>query len=170
MSGFRLGVIVLWLGLSAGACTASHDTASDDGSARGDDDEAGRGGRPAAGRGGTGAAGRGGSAAAGRGGAGAGASCSGCPAPAALAGVVGAVSCCTSDGVCGLTFSALGIVDCLPLGAEGEADTSCPEVTLAGLLTLDGCCNTSGVCGALDTFLGLGCALVPGTAAEPCDP
>jgi len=174
MSGFRIGVTWMWLALSASACTTSHDTQSDAGDSGGDA-EAGSGGSGGAGRGGSGGAGRGGSGAAGRGAAGRGAagmgaSCSSCPAPAPLAGLVGAVSCCTSGGSCGLSFSALGIADCVPLGAEGAADASCPSVTLAGMLTLNGCCNASGACGALDTFLGLGCALIPGNAAARCDP
>jgi len=178
MSGFRIGVTLMWLALSASACTTSHDTQSDGGDAEagsGGSDGAGRGGSAGAGRGGSGAAGRAGGGGAGRGGAGRGAagmgaSCSSCPAPAPLAGLVGAVSCCTGESRCGLSFSALGIAECLPLGAEGAADASCPSVTLAGMLTLNGCCSASGACGALDTFLGLGCALIPGNAAARCDP
>jgi hypothetical protein len=177
-------VTLLWLGLSGAGCTISHDIAPEADASVADGGRsggaagraaAGRGGTGAAGRGGTGAAGRaaagrGGTGAAGRGTAGAAASCGTCPAPAVLAGIIGAVSCCTSDGSCGLSFAALGIVDCLALGAEGEADPSCPMVTLGGMIMLDGCCSPSGACGAFDTYLGLGCAQIPGAAITACDP
>jgi hypothetical protein len=126
---------------------------------------AGRGGSAAAGRGG-----RGGSAAAGRSGGAAGSSttnCNSCPVPGGLGGLIGAMSCCTTSNVCGLSAAGLGITECLPLDAPGAEDASCPGVAIAGLIQLPGCCAPDGTCGALDSLVGLGCAkIATGTNGE----
>jgi hypothetical protein len=87
-----------------------------------------------------------------------------------FAGLLGATSCCTSENACGLSATALGVVDCFPLNAPGAADTTCPAVDIAGLVTLNGCCGPDGMCGALDTYVGLGCAAVAVGDPVSCTP
>lgn len=176
--GIDWRVVVASTMLALAGCSRSHDIESggfDPDASVGDSDEGGGGGSSGrsgnGGRGGTGGVftesggtgGRGGAqGAAGRAGA-AGSSttnCSNCPDPGFLAGFIQAASCCTSSNTCGLSVPALGVTDCLPLEAPGEANASCPPVAIAGLIQLNGCCSPDGNCGALDTFLGLGCAQV----------
>ena len=93
-----------------------------------------------------------------------------CPVVAGLGNLVGATSCCTAAGVCGLMVETLGVGECLELDAPGTENTSCPGVTIANLIPLAGCCRPDGMCGALDTLLGLGCANVSVGNPVRCTP
>jgi hypothetical protein len=69
-----------------------------------------------------------------------------------------ATPCCTEDEVCGVD-SAIAPGTCLPPGAPGGIDPSCPPFeVMMGVVTLYGCCTPDGECGALSTGgTGLGC-------------
>ena len=76
------------------------------------------------------------------------------------AAMLGTTACCAEDDACGGMMSVLSTT-CLALGAQGNLDQTCPDVSLAaGAFTLGfpGCCTPSGVCGALDSSAGgFGC-------------
>ncbi len=87
---------------------------------------------------------------------------------AAGAAMLGTTACCTTDDACG-GLSPLS-PDCLPLGAIGSYDETCPDFTLtAGFpLTFGGCCTVDGECGALDSSEG-GFGCIPAGALQPTD-
>jgi len=84
------------------------------------------------------------------------------------AAMLGTTACCTTDDKCG-GMSALS-AECLPLGAPGSYDESCPAFMLnAGFpLNFTGCCTAAGECGALDSSTG-GFGCIPDSALPATD-
>jgi hypothetical protein len=83
------------------------------------------------------------------------------------------MACCTPDDECGVD-SIIAPGTCLPQGAPGGIDSSCPPFELmAGMgITLYGCCTPDGECGALSTgATGRGCVANSILMAPPesCD-
>jgi hypothetical protein len=88
--------------------------------------------------------------------------CGGAPCMvSAGAAMLGASACCTSDDRCG--GMSLLATECIPLGASGNYDETCPPLSLGGVIDFPGCCTPAGECGALDSSQG-GFGCIPGDA------
>lgn len=72
-------------------------------------------------------------------------------------------NCCTDADACGIT-TALSGAACLPSGALGGADPSCPNLVMDMTMGSSGCCTPEGECGAI--LAGAGC-IANGALMQP---